>query len=857
MLLLYAALAYFIGLGAAAWWWQVTAYDYPLPAWLWLLPLLLLPFVHLLDRLQKPRPIPPMRWPQKAGFEPPQQGTKPSLMAVIGLCFATGVLRYGGLPPVHSWTPADLAYYNLPADQAFDRQAPAVTVTGWVNNYPVTVDGSQDLLVAVAWIQQEATTGEPPSTALPVQGSVRVTAGGPRLHYGQQMTVRGRLSEPAIFDDFSYKEYLARQGIGSVLYNGEVQVIDGAPVGNPIMRILYTVRSKGEALINRSLPEPYAALANGMLLGIKAGIPADLYEQFNITGTSHVIVISGANVALISGVIVAVAARLLGKRRALWPTLAAIACYALLVGGDPSVLRAAVMGGLFVTATAINRRSTALVSLAAACLAMTLVNPLALWDVGLQMSCMGTAGLVLLGPVFVKGLRNLFGRSPAALRIVGEDVVAVTLAASLATLPLVLYYFGRLSLVSLPANLLITQVQPLILLGGSAALVAGVAGWEWLSQLLLWLAWFGLRWTVAAVQWWASLPLAALNIGGFGLPHLALAYTLLGVVIWHRPLWAMSGQWMDRVHMSFGATAHAAVSSPSTPRPFFPHAGVRHLASPPILLSAAVVAALLWAAVLTQPDGRLHVWFLDVGQGDGILIQTPSGRQVLIDGGPSGQALLDELGAVMPFWDRDLDLVVLTHPDADHMTAQVEAAGRFTIGAAWESVASAVHPQSAAWSAAVEAAGAEVQLQHSGGWADLGDGVALWVLGPPAQEFKGEDADNENSLVTKLVYGDFSALLTGDAGVLAEQVMLTGDTPLPSTVLKVAHHGSKFSTGEPFVAAINPMLTIIQVGENRYGHPDSGVLERLAERTVLRTDKNGRIEVTSDGRQMWVKTGRQ
>jgi competence protein ComEC len=263
--------------------------------------------------------------------------------------------------------------------------------------------------------------------------------------------------------------------------------------------------------------------------------------------------------------------------------------------------------------------------------------------------------------------------------------------------------------------------------------------------------------------------------------------------------------------------------------------------------------ALVWIGALAQPDGRLHVWFLDVGQGDGIFIQTPSGRQVLIDGGAGGQVLLEELGSVMPFWDRTLDLLVLTHPDADHMAGQVEAAGRYHVSAAWETPAAEVDPSSSAWRKAVEAAGADVQIQHAGGWADLGDGVALWVLSPPADSYKGEDAGNENSLVTKLVYGNFSVLLTGDAGTAVEGALLAQGAPLASTVLKVAHHGSDSSTSDAFVQAANPQLAIIQVGaDNTYGHPTAQTLERLAGRTVLRNDQNGRIQLVSDGTSMWV-----
>ncbi|MEZ4677348.1 MAG: ComEC/Rec2 family competence protein [Caldilineaceae bacterium] len=165
--------------------------------------------------------------------------------------------------------------------------------------------------------------------------------------------------------------------------------------GSRLFHWLYWIRARGEQLLNRLLPEPYAALANGMLLGIESGIPDALYEQFNLTGTSHVIVISGSNVALIAGVLLAFGQRLLGKRRALWPALAGIAGYALLVGGDAAVLRAAWMGGLFAIATTLERRSTALVSLAFACWIMTIANPLTLWDVGFQLSSAATAGLIL------------------------------------------------------------------------------------------------------------------------------------------------------------------------------------------------------------------------------------------------------------------------------------------------------------------------------------------------------------------------------------------------------------------------------------------------------------------------------
>ncbi len=837
MTLLYAALAYLLGLALARWCWEAAAVPCPLEGEPWLLALACLPLVPLLNRYRRRRPHPPLRWPEEAGFVVPGQSVSPALVAGVAICLAAGFLRYGSQPFTPCWQAGDLAYYNLPPEAAFDRSAQPVTVTGVVDSYPLVVDGEQELYVAA-----EAIAHGVPGARVPVQGTVRVTTSGVgRLQYGRHVAVTGRLAEPAVFDDFSYKDYLAVKGVGSVMYGAAVKVLDTGEGGNPLLRRLYALRARGEAFVNRSLAEPYAALANGMLLGIEANIPDNLYDQFNTTGTSHVIVISGTNVALIAGVIVAAASRLVGRRRAAWPAIAAIAGYALLVGGDATVVRAAVMGGLFVTASALRRRSTALVSLAAACMVLTLANPLALWDVGLQLSAMATAGLIVLAA--------------------GNSVLAVTLAASVATLPLGLYYFGRLAPASLPANLLIAPVQPLILFSGSAALIFGLAGQEVLGRVLLWAPWLGLAWTVAVVRWAAGLPYAAINVGGFGVGQVMVGYAVIGVARWRREVWAAVGAMAGRV---VGGRVDGGTRSGGPASPI-----VAILPSPDLVplrvISGAVVSAsglmvlgavavLVWVAALARPDGRLHVWFLDVGQGDGILIQTPAGRQVLIDGGSSGQALLGQLGAVMPFWDRTLDLLVLTHPDADHMAGQVEAAGRYSIEAAWETPASAADPASAGWRSAVERAGAQIQVQYARGWADLGDGVALWILSPPARGFAGEDADNQNSLVAKLVYGDFTVLLTGDAGTAAEQALLAQGAPVAAAVLKVAHHGSKSATGAAFVDAVGAPIAVIQVGAgNDYGHPNAETLGRLAGRAILRNDEDGRIHLWSDGRQVWVE----
>ena len=178
-----------------------------------------------------------------------------------------------------------------------------------------------------------------------------------------------------------------------------------------------------------------------------------------------------------------------------------------------------------------------------------------------------------------------------------------------------------------------------------------------------------------------------------------------------------------------------------------------------------------------QPDGRLRVHFLDIGQGDGILITTPSGRQVLVDGGKSPQALFNELGEAMPFWDRSIDMLLLTHPDGDHMIGQISVPERFRVSHALDTAISQANADALPWRESLDGAGAHTHVEHAGGWVDLGDGVALWILWPPPGGFEHEHADNENSLVAKLVYGDFSVLLTGDAGLPSEDVWVRAGVP--------------------------------------------------------------------------------
>jgi competence protein ComEC len=279
------------------------------------------------------------------------------------------------------------------------------------------------------------------------------------------------------------------------------------------------------------------------------------------------------------------------------------------------------------------------------------------------------------------------------------------------------------------------------------------------------------------------------------------------------------------------------------------------------VLSLAVAAVLVSFLAVNLPDDRLHVSFLDVGQGDAILIQKGS-QQVLVDGGPSPQAVCLGLGEKMPFWDRTIELMVLSHPSADHVTGLVEVLSRYRV----EQVLypemdfeSAIYDE---WLRLVGEKGVKVTPARAGQRISLGGGVTIEVLGPPDPPLTGTDSDvDNNAAVLRLNLGEVSFLLTADIMREAELELGYNRANLRSTVLKVGHHGSNTSTTAGFLALVRPELAVISVGaDNEYGHPTGEVLERLrdtvGEDDIYRTDQDGTVEFITDGERLWLETER-
>lgn len=551
----------------------------------------------------------------------------------LGIALLAGFARYA-LAQV-PFTPQDIAFYN---------GSGAVEITGWVARAAQPESPSNRIALQV---ESLTLPGQAPQT---VRGKVLVSLpAGASLPYGTRLRLNGELHTPEDSGAFSYSEYLAQRGMYAVMAYPRLSILPGWG-GSPLLRGLDVLRRRAYALLQRLYPAPESALISGILLGWDDALPADLQNAFRATGTSHIIAISGFNMAVLAGVFFSLFRRLFSEWGALLAALIAMALYTLLVGAEAPVTRAALMSALALTAHAIRRSTGGLNALLFATAGMTLFNPFLPWDVGFQLSFSATLGLLLYASRLEGWARRITARF-LPVRVAGAvagalgEYILFTLAAQAATLPVILSHFGRLALSALLANPLILPAQAPLLLFGEASLALG-AVWQPLGHLLALPAWALASYTLEVVAWMARLPL-----GAWAVPA--------------PPLWVVI-----LFYLWFSATALRAMGLPrldTSLRPTW------------LLLGLFGIAAVLWRQVLAGGDGKLHLW-VSVQQ-DSVLtmVQTPGGETLLING--LGQARESQafLGKVLPPFNPPLAWWILASPSAAEVQGGLGALARFAV----------------------------------------------------------------------------------------------------------------------------------------------------------------------------------
>ncbi len=433
-------------------------------------------------------------------------------LAGLGLlCMMLGGLRYQGLPepsnPHAVWRLAGRGN---------------VVVQGIIHANPQRTEEGQQLILQTQAAQINGRTVQ-------VEGLLLFNLPPyPTYRYGQQVQLLGRVQEPRTAKhpgEFDYRDYLARQNIFVLMHMPLVQPLPGKH-GNPLLLALLRFRSHCQNILLRSLPEPQASLAAGVLLGLKTSIPDEVAASFSATGTSHILVVSGWHLSIVALMLASFTQRLQLNRMATFGVLlAAIWLYALFVGATPSVMRAAIMASLTLLARTGERQSEPWSLLLLACFGLTLLDPQILWDIGFQLSVAATASLFAFAQPIEEWLLRcpLLRWSALAWTI---PALTATLAAQILALPVIIYYFGSVSLISPLANVLLAPVLPVAMLLGALTLIGGLL-WLKLGQLIALSAWLAFTWISEITRLLADLPWAALRLPAIPLWLLLCYYVIM------------------------------------------------------------------------------------------------------------------------------------------------------------------------------------------------------------------------------------------------------------------------------------------------------------------------------------------
>jgi len=767
-----------------------------------------------------------------------------ALLAVLCLfLFIAGALHYENSLPGNC--PQTLAYHN---------ESQVLNLRGFITGEVKKRDRTQHLRVTAEEIRVEGVNYQ-------TGGDVLIYA--PRYSeysYGDEVLVAGVLEDPPVFRDedtgeveFDYADYLSLQDVHSVMLYPDIEVLSSGN-GNAFLSGLYIFKDWLGLSLARALPEPQASLSQGVLLGMRDSIPDDVRESFSHTGTYHLLAISGLHLGIIATLTLSVSRSLTGRRYYLyvWLALMVVWLYAIISGANPPVIRAAIMTSTFLAAELTGRQKNALPALGLAAAVMVAVDPRVVFTASFQMSFAAMTGIILFYPVIRSWGSGLIGKGPPRLnRLTGvmkvvNDGLAVSLSATLFVAPLIVYYFGIFSPIGPVVTLLALPGLVALIISSSLIAVVGL-WWPAAAGFAGWFGWFFSSYMIYVIETAANFKFAYFENVKF--PPLA--------IICYYPFLLLAG----RVASRLGPVKNRLLFKIKGSNPEQQTGS----ASPVTIFVMALLFLLMllfaFNPLACRQGENIQIDFLDVGQGDAILLSYQN-QQVLVDGGPSPEALMNELGSIMPFWDRTIEMVVLTHAHSDHINGLIEVLRRYEVG-------HVIYPDTSffesgydlrafeKWLKLIEEQNIPATIAKPGQYFHLGNTV-ITVLSPPVEMLEGTHSDvDNNSVVLNVQAGKHDFILTGDLMWQGELELVLNRLIEPATLLKAGHHGSRTSSSTEFLAIVKPGLSVICVGENNYGHPHPEALWRLGEvmddGNIHRTDKQGRVTFITDGQKLWLK----
>ncbi len=630
----------------------------------------------------------------------------------------------------------------------------------------------------------------------PTEGRLRVryVLGRVAVTEGDRLAVRGAL-EPV--------SERMRGVAGELAFPDELRVL-ARNEGDAVTRALRALRRRVIDHVERSLPEPESSLAVGMLIGRQGRLPDDLHEALLASGTTHLVVASGQNVALFLGLLTAGLRLLLARRAASIVALALLPAYVVLLGAEPPIVRAALMAVGITVGGALGRRTPGWVYLLFALAAMVILDPTLIDDLSFQLSATATAGIVLVAPALTEAATRLLGAPSRGLPAALIEVSASATGAFAAVLPVQAAAFGSMPLAAIPANIV---AAPFYLATLFVAQATALLGWHDGVADLAWSS------AVAAPRLFVD---AMQFVARAGTAELPSGHPVLLAAVWYAALaatgWLLHDQAPPRLNLRGGW------------RPLAP----------------VVAGLLLFGSWAVRPGAAVpSVTVLDVGQGLAVLVREGD-RAVLVDAGPPDGSALRALPRGTP---RTLEALILTHGDLDHAGGTLEAQRRMRVVRTLGDAAPPI----------------EAVVLDPGQRIVVGPRTSLEVLTPAGGPGAERGSENDRSVVLLARLGTQRVLLAADIEADAERRLLESGRPLDADALVVPHHGSRTSSTAAFIEAVSASVAVVSAGpNNQFGHPHPEVTRRYEDAGVrlLTTAERGSVTLTLAGDDLRVTTTR-
>ena len=620
------------------------------------------------------------------------------------------------------------------------------------------------------------------------------------LEYGDLIEIKGEYSAPEVarsYKGFDYSQYLKTLNIYGTIKVEESKIINKNQL-SPILISINNIKEKMIDNANRNMPKRTANLLLGILIGERDNIQEDIIESFRTANLSHILAVSGAHTSyIILGITYLISKSKTPKRIGYIITIINLLIFIIITGASYSVVRACIMAIVVIGAKICYRKENFFTSICISLIIILIQNPFAINDIGLKLSFMGTAGIV----IFNKSITNFFIKLKIKQKI--AEALSVTFSAQLMIMPITILNFNTISLTFFISNILASPLLGIIIIFGFISIfISSIL--NPISKVLFLILHIFLELLILVSKVTEKIPGSSILVKT---PNILFAIVYYILILFFNYFFVIKQNPTRRFH-----------------KKIIKIITIKKIKNGFKVIAVVFLIMLLLTRIVRIINPTLKIYFIDVGQGDSTLIVTPKNKKILIDGGEGKTNVLFQY--LLDRRINKIDYIIISHFDSDHCNGLIEIIEKMRVENIVMSKQSKESEEYKKILEIIKQKNIKVSSVKAEDKIIIEKNLYTKILNP-AEKFEFQDLNN-NAIVAKLVYKNFSMLFTGDIEKAEENLAKKYKNELKSTILKVAHHGSKTSTSEEFLKYVEPQIALIGVGENnKFGHPNQITIEKL------------------------------